>query len=209
VTLSEALGRWRPSTGVVRWALLCGMIGAIFGGFCYWVKVWNWAAGPSWPHAHYSELAKISGGLPETDEDGHPVLIAVRPRGHSPYYEFKEADDLDATKLTPAQWAKLRPADPKQISDMIQVTADPGWSSNPEVIRLRSHPPDTTVYYAILEKGSDSIPDSGYLRYFVLPTVPVGGFLLSFVLVLSLAWVWDGFKPAAPAPALPPGPSRP
>lgn len=205
--LNEALGRWRPGAGVIRLALICGLMGAIAGGFLYWVKVWNWADSPSWPHAHYSELSKLRGVVPETDEDGNPVLIAVRPKGDSrPYSEFREAVDLNASELSPADWAKSKPADPKQTSPRVLVTADNrdgNWWGNPEFIRLRTHPPQTTVYYAILERGSDSIPDGGYLRYFVLPTVPVFGFLLSFAAVLSLAWVWDGFKPAPAAPAKP------
>lgn len=50
--ISEALWRWRPSTGVVRLALFRGVLGATASGLRCWVKAWNWADSPSWPQGN-------------------------------------------------------------------------------------------------------------------------------------------------------------
>ncbi len=65
----------------------------------------------------------------------------------------------------------------------------------PDFARLRTRPPGTEVFYAVLPKDyAYDVPYSSYLRFTALLAVPVVGFLLPFALTISIAWVVDGFK---------------
>jgi hypothetical protein len=77
--------------------------------------------------------------------------------------------------------------------DMALLTGEfPGM---PSFVRLRSHPQATAVYYALLPNGYDRhVPYYYYLRFAALLAVPALGFFVPFALILSAAWVVDGFQ---------------
>jgi hypothetical protein len=190
---------WKPGLGVVRLAFVCGVFGATVGTICCWRAAWNWAASSFWPHDYYEELAKTSGAVTSRDDDGNPVLIVVRPVNRDAPKGFVEAYDLYGSP-TKSQWARSKPADPNQESDLVLITSDQGWGT-PDFIKLRTHPPDTTVYYRRLAKGSDTEPPiSSYIRYTGLIALPVFCFLIASIFIVAVAWVADGFKHSANEP---------
>ncbi len=185
--------RWKPGLGVVRLAFLCGAIGSIASTTHYWQRVWNWADCVFWPHAYYEKLAQTPGAFPYNGDHDRAALMLVR-RGENrlPPEGFTKAYDLWGTP-TQDQWARSNPADPNQKSETFIITED-DWGM-PDFALLRTHPPGTEVYYAVLPKAyAYDVPYSSYLRFAALLAIPILGFLLPFALTISTAWVVDGFK---------------
>ncbi len=152
-----------------------------------------WADCVFWPHAYYEKLAQTPGAFPYNGDDDRAALMLVR-RGENrlPPEGFTKAYDLWGTP-TQDQWARSNPADPNQKSETFLITED-DWGM-PDFARLRTHPPGTEVYYAVLPKADAyDVPYSSYLRFAALLAIPILGFLLPFALTISTAWVVDGFK---------------
>ncbi len=178
----------------MRLAFLCGVLGMGVGTFRYWTKVWSWADSVFWPHAYYAELANTPGAIPEKDEDGTPALMVVRPSRSSWPRGFTEAYDMNAQRMTAEQWERAKPANPKMKSELVLVTSETDWWM-PALSRLRTHPPDTTVWFVIFKKGAEVEPTFlWYLRFLALVGIPLGGFIAACGSILGLAWVVDGFK---------------
>jgi hypothetical protein len=101
---------------------------------------------------------------------------------------------MNPQQMTAEEWGRTKPADPKQKSELVLVTSEMIWST-PALARLRTHPPDTRVYFVMFEKGADAEPTFfWYFRYLALIAIPLGGFVAPSGTILALAWIIDGFR---------------